>query len=257
MTDTTNTSRPDSTIDTTKKPDSGFVKVPAKKSVTKEKNRGLVLAIGLNQFFPIGGQQSSSYNSSGTTGVLADYIPVPQVRYHLNKKLYVQLEAQFNAPQYTRQILAQQYLGDSLPQRPRIQHSVYIKKLFYFNLPFSVHYSPAKNLYLGAGLQFSQLKNAVGLFEDKRQNSSIADTGNMSKFKTLKSDSVYDLLKTNEWRFLADANYQWKRFTLGLRYNQAFNYFINVRISNTQITQARNNSLQLYLRYDIWDGRKR
>lgn len=257
--DTTTGSRKTNTIDTAKTvADTTSVKIAPADSARKQTNRGFVIALGLNQFFAIGTQQASSFNSNGTSGVLADYIPVPAVRYHFNRKLYVQVEAQFNAPQYTGNILARQSPPDSSRPGPPSQRSVYIKKLFYFNLPFSVHYSPVKNFYLGTGLQFSQLKNAVGLFENKRIGSTAQDTSNTAKFQTLKSDdSTYSLLKTNEWRFLIDANYQWNRFTLGLRYNQAFNYFINTRISNQEITQARNNSLQLYLRFAIWDGRKK
>lgn len=259
--DSSTTTKQENRTDTLKTLDSLLLKVTPVATVDsthKLKERGFAIAIGLNQFFAIGKQEHSLYNSNGTSGVLADYIPVPQIRYHFNKKLYMQGEAQFNAPQYTGTILARQSPPDSAIQRPPLQRSVYIKKLFYFNVPFSIHYSPAKNIYLGTGLQFSHLKNAVGLYENKRVGSTSQDTSNTAKFQTLKSDdTTYSLLRTNEWRFLLDANYHWKRLTLGLRYNQAFNYFINARISNTEITQARNNSLQLYLRYDIWDGRKK
>jgi hypothetical protein len=75
--------------------------------------------------------------------------------------------------------------------------------------------------------------------------------------QNIKSDSSYKELKTSEWRFLADVNYQWNRLTVGLRYNQAFSDFVNVRISTVNITQAHNTSLQLYIRYMIWDKRKK
>ena len=228
----------------------------------KSKKIALAAGLGLNQFFTVGSQQYSAYNSSGTVGVISDYIPVPFVRAYFNKKLYLQLEAQFNTPQYTKQLLAQtETIYDTTGPVPvSTQNSTYINKLFYFNLPLSIHYSPFNNFYIGAGLQFSQLKNGVGLFENKLYNSSGTDSISKFKYASLNNDSVqntvYNEIKTNEWRVLMDANYQWKNLVFGLRYNQALSNFINVQISSTQVTQARNSSLQLYLRYILWKNKK-
>ncbi len=231
-----------------------------------EDAKGFLFAVGLNQFFPIGDQQKSNYNSSGTTGGIGDYIPVPVARYYFHKWLYVQAEAQFNAPQYTKTLLANQSTSGGTSGRDTAT-SIFIKKLFYFNVPFSIHYSPVKNLYIGAGLQYSLLTNGVAL----QQQSKPIGFGNVntnvlsprdtlfisSKIENFKSAPAYKELKTYELRFLFDINYQWKQITLGLRYNQAFTNFINVHISNAVVTQAHNSSLQLYLRYTIWDHRKK
>jgi hypothetical protein len=219
--------------------------------------KGWLFGLGLNQFFVVGGQERSNYNSGGTTGGLGDYIPIPMVRYYFNIRFFVQMEAQFNAPQFTRgNLLASESTPDPSSPEPE-QSSVYIKKLFYFNLPLSVHYSPFRNVYLGAGLQYSRLSNGVGLFENKVVRPGTPDSVKTVKVESFKKDSVYQRLRTNEFRFLVDVDYQYKRFILGLRYNQALNKFINVRISDAQVTQARNSSLQVYLRYILWDPRKK
>jgi hypothetical protein len=228
-----------------------------------EDARGFVLALGLNQFFVLGNQDKTNYNSSGTSGNLSDYIPVPVGRYYFHKWFYVQAEAQFNTPQYTKTLLIGQTEKNSFSQ-PAVQ-SVFVKKLFYFNIPLSVHYSPVKNLFIGAGLQFSLLTNGVGLIQNTHAFLGFpptvvnpSDTAFISaSVQNIKTDSSYKELKTSEWRFLVDVNYQWKRLTLGLRYNQAFSDFVNVRISTANITQAHNNSVQLYIRYMIWDKRKK
>jgi hypothetical protein len=72
----------------------------------------------------------------------------------------------------------------------------------------------------------------------------------------MKEDPVYKEIKTIEWRILLDVNYQWQNLVLGVRYNQALSNFINVQVSSTQVTQARNNSVQLYLRYILWKNKK-
>jgi hypothetical protein len=223
--------------------------------------KGWMAGIGLNQFFAVGQQEPSKYNSSGTTGVISDYIPVPMVRYYFSRRLYVQLEMQFNSPQYTtKNLLASQSQPDStgIPGQV-ITTSIYIKKLFYFNLPLSIHYSPFPNLYIGGGIQFARLTNGIALYEDSNHNTFAggADSLKSSKIKSFKGDTVYRQLKTNEFRLLLDLNYNFKRFVVGARYNRALSDFIHLQLSTNQVTQSRNSSLQVYLRYILWDGRKK
>lgn len=249
---------------TSKTQDTATRKSPKKKTPPAGPYKGFAAAIGFNQFFPLGAQENAHFNSSGTNGTITDYLPVPEGRYYFSRKFYVQAEVQFNTPQYTsKDLLASQqvildttYGGFGL----KTSNSVYIKKLYYFNLPLSAHYSPLKNLYLGAGLEYARLTNGVALFQQRNAayngaNVSTRDSVTYSKVQPFKGDSVYRRLRTNEWRLFLDANYQWKGFTLGLRYNRALDKFINVQVSSTEVTQSRNSSLQLYLRYTIWRQR--
>jgi len=232
---------------------------PAKPEKEKEDIRGFVAGLGLNQFFPVGGQQVSSFNSGGTTGTLSDYIPVPMIRYYFSKKLYVQMEAQFNAPQYAKKNLVIQATPTSLGPNRLLINTVSVQKLFYFNLPLSVHFSPMKNLSIGAGLQYSRLRNAVGQIDSTITNtfSTRVDSVIGKHTITLKTSTAYQLISTNEFRILLDANYTYKHFVLGFRYNQALSNFVNVQLGTGTVTQARNSSLQLYLRYILWDHRKK
>jgi hypothetical protein len=232
-----------------------------KDSAKRDKDDGWMVGIGLNQFFSVGGQQASSWNSGGITGTLGDYIPVPMVRYYFHPKLYVQLEVQINTPQYTKKnLVAVSTPVDSIGTTTggaliTVQKSVSINKLFYFNIPLSLHYTVFGHLDIGTGLQYSRLTNGIGVFNN---NFDTGGTASLStETKSFKGDSVYQKIKTHEFRFLVDVNYNWKHFIVGIRYNQALSKFIHVEISPGQITQARNSSLQLYLRYILWDGRKK
>jgi hypothetical protein len=241
--------------------DSTAIKTVApQKSDSVLQMKGWLAGVGLNQFFTVGRQEQSKYNSSGTTGGLTDYIPVPMVRYYFSRKLYVQLEAQFNTPQYTsKDLLANVSRPDSttLPGRV-LQSKMYIKKLFYFNLPLSVHYSPIPNLYLGAGIQYARLTNGVALFSDSSHRIFTNNDSLVSaKVMSFKNDTTYSKLKTNEFRMLLDLNYNFKRWIIGVRYNRALSDFIHLQLYNNQLTQSRNSSFQVYLRYIIWDGRKK
>jgi hypothetical protein len=223
--------------------------------------KGWLAGIGLNQFFTVGQQQRSDYNSNGTTGGLSDYIPVPMVRYYFSRKLFVQMEAQFNTPQYTtKDLLANQSPKDSLTIPGNIlRNSLYIKKLFYFNIPLSVHYSPVPNLYIGGGIQYARLTNGVALYKNTIQPIIGAgpDTTLSFKVQSFKNDTTFRKLRTNEFRLLLDLNYTYRRFVVGARYNRALSKFLNVRIATGEVSQSRNSSFQVYLRYILWDGRKK
>ena len=220
-------------------------------------------AIGLNQFFPLGGQQSV-YNSDGTSGTLSDYIPVPVLRYYFNRNLYVQLEAQINTPQATKKnlVISSPPPDTATRQGLTIQSSASIRQLFYFNVPLSIHYTLFDHFDVGAGLQFSRLSNAIGSFDT---TTTPTGTGNNPLFspvssknvKSFKGDALYQQIKTNEFRFLLDMSYTYKHFIGGLRYNQALSKFVDLQVAAGETTQGRNSSLQLYLRYILWDGRKK
>ena len=231
---------------------------PADPKNKDTKQKGWMAGIGLNQFFPLGGQQSP-YNSSGIAGSISDYIPVPMLRYYFNPKLYLQLEAQFNTPQAAKKdLVISSPPKDSLPATLQfVQHTTSIQQLFYFNVPLSIHYMPREDLNIGAGIQFSHLTNAIGGFDSSTWNIyGTPDTVNVKAVKSLKGDPLYQTIKTNEFRLLLDAGYTYKRFIFGIRYNQALSPFVRIQIAPGQITQSRNSSLQLYLRYILWDGRR-
>ena len=233
------------------------------KSDSTEDEKGFLFAVGINHFFPVSNQKKINVKSNGTSSGIIDYIPVPVVRYYFHKWLYVEAEAQFISPQYTKTLLASNSISMN-PSNQNISKSVFIKKLFYFNLPISIHYSPFKNVYFGAGIQYSMLTNGVALFENSKSYTLSTQVLPLndpllisSEIGNLKKAPAYSELRTNEFRFLFDINYQWKPFTIGLRYDHAFTNFINAQISNTVITRAYNASLELNLRYTLWDHRKK
>ena len=220
-------------------------------------------AIGLNQFFPLGGQQSA-YNSSGATGTLSDYLPVPVLRYYFNRKLYVQLEAQFNTPQATKKNLVISAPPPDTTTRTgqQIVSSASIQQLFYFNIPLSVHYTAFDNFDIGAGLQLSRLTNAIGAFDSTITpilitNTPVGTSDTIKAVKSFKGDALYQKIKSDEFRLLLDVNYTYKHFIAGLRYNLALSKFVDIQLASGQVAQGRNSSLQLYLRYILWDGRKK
>ena len=233
-------------------------------SVKKRKHRGIALVggLGLNVAFPIAGQNRSGLNANGSNNILTDYIPIPMLRIYLHKKVYLQMEAQFKAPQFTKNLIIKSTpIVDSVGNSWIVtsQDSGVIKKLFYFNLPISFHYSLSKSLAIGVGLQYAHLTNGESYYQTSRDSS----LNGYSIFRfvsykngSLKNSNVYKSLLQNEFRFMIDVNEHWKNLELGLAYNQALNRFINLKITNSIFTQATNSSLQFYLRYILWKNKK-
>jgi hypothetical protein len=122
--------------------------------------KGFVVGLSASLNVPISQQEMSTYSMNGKKFTLIDYMPSVYAQYHFNKKLYAETEFQFVAPQYTPQLkLAHWYSDVNMSQK--IESGVSLNKLYYLNIPVSIHYNVRRNLYLGLGLQYSSLQRSV------------------------------------------------------------------------------------------------
>ena len=227
-------------------------------------NKNFAIGLSLPLAFPLSDQKVVAYNFNGGNNTSVDYLPMPHVQYHINQKSYVQAEVQVISPQYIQPVLLYQnkYEASANTTNYRfITNSVYARKLYYFNLPLVVHYSPFKNFYLGSGIQFSSLLSGIAMYDKRGYNSlgpASGDTLITQTFSKFKNDSISGKLNGNEFRLMMDANYYWHRFTVGLRYNQALSNYVSVQINSTSpIFTDKNKSMQFYLRYNLWEDKKR
>ncbi|HVK47542.1 MAG TPA: hypothetical protein VM488_06865, partial [Pseudobacter sp.] len=232
--------------------------ITARKTPRRSDNQDRKFALGLSLplAFPLADQQALGYNFRGGSNTVSDYIPSPHAQYHLNKRTFFQTELQVVAPQYIRPILMYQEKVN-LSSNAYLYNSVYARKLYYFNLPVSVYHSPLPNFFLGTGLQFSSLMSGVAMYENKKVYNNQETVLNQS-FNRMSHDSLTNRMTANEIRLLLDVNYYWQRFTVGLRYNQAFGNYTSFRLDNTTgYTYDKNKALFFYLRYNIWEDKKR
>jgi len=229
------------------------------RGIGAEKDRDLTFAAGLSmpQSFAIGSQQSPAYGVNAKSGKASDYVPVPFFQYHINNRLFFQTELQFQSPQFTDRLLISQTHHTISPANGMLERSIYVEKLYYFNIPLNIYFSPARNFYFGSGIQFSSLLSGVATYQDNRYTNGTLDNS-YSRVQGFKDDSVAAKLAPSEWRYQLEGNYYFKRFTFGARYNQALKQFVNLQPSPTlPLTQGRNQSFLIYLRYNIWEERKK
>lgn len=234
-------------------------KSAARKKVQRKQEAG-VLALGftLPLAFPLGDQRAMGYNLWAGHNTVSDYLPSPHAQYHLNGKTFLQTEAQLISPQFIRSTLLYQNTSPRGPGGYYTTNSIYAKKLYYFNIPVSIHHSPFPGFYMGTGIQFSSMISGVALSEERKWYPSGGSTLLRETYSRFRNDSLSQKINGNEFRVLLDANYYFNRFTVGLRYNQALSNYISFRLSpGIPYSFEKNRALQFYLRYNLWEEKKR
>lgn len=222
-------------------------------------NKNLAVGFSLPMGFPLGDQKPGAYNINAKPNTISDFLPVPHLQYHINNKVYLQTELQLMNPQFIQPVLLYQHKTEYPSTNSVHYNSIYAKKLYYFNIPVGIHYSPFRYFYLGTGLQFSSLVSGVAMQEE---TSFVIGSGRNTllsqRYTKFKNDSISNRIDNSEFRLMLDANYYWKQFTVGLRYNQALSNYVSFRLNNvTPLFQDKNKSLQFYLRYNLWEDHKR
>lgn len=232
-------------------------KTSAKKKLQKSREAG-VFAVGLSLplAFPLGEQRAMGYNLWAGHNTVSDYLPSPHLQYHLSRKTFLQTEAQLMSPQFIRSTMLYYHVTPLSPNY-YTTNAVYAKKLYYFNIPVSIHHSPFPGFYMGTGIQFSSMISGVALSEERK----VSPSGSMlvkESYTRFKNDSLSNMINGNEFRVLLDANYYFNRFTVGLRYNQALSNYISFRLApGTPYSFDKNRALQFYMRYNLWEDKKR
>ena len=217
--------------------------------------------LALNFSVPIGSQTRFNHSVSGKLGTLTDYLPSPYVQFHLNDNVYLQTEINLSSPQHIPQLLVSntnKEYSSTTGSSYRIQQSIYVQKLYYFNWPFSLHYSPVDNLYLTAGLQFSSMQSGLAQVNEKRYAVQGNDTLFSSRLLKFKDDSIAVKFSPNEWRWQTGVDYYFNRFTLGFRYNRAFKDLLNVSVgTGLPIASNRNAAFLFFMRYNLFEGKRK
>ncbi len=228
------------------------VKKPGSK---KGKSFSLSAGIGLQQGIPLGSQSVVPYNYYGRTGSLYDYIPSLYLRLHKKEKWFVQAEFRFGAPQSLKEFAFSRQTKFDVFTNNITTTSLRLKKTYYHQLPLSFNYNLNKNLSVGAGAMYSYFYGAVTEQETVNKNVQTGVETFSTTFVPVKGFTDSFLYKT-QVHFLLQTNYQWKRFSLGLRYTNDLQPYIKYTLPDGSLRTEKNHSLQMILRYRLWQGKK-
>lgn len=222
----------------------------------------MTAGLTIGKSFPIGQQHSVPYNVNGGSSTLSDYVPAPYFRYFINDRIYLEGAFQFNSPQYTRSQTIDS-TSDSIFVSNQVDLRVKrlsLEKLYYSTIPLTFHYRLSGSLYIGAGIQYSRLWGGIAQQDTFLRPASISntssDSGISSTMVSIKNNAeVYAKFKKSDWRVLFEVSYTWRRFNLGIRYQQGLSPYLSVLPDGSK-GKNRNNSLNLHLDYDIWQKRR-
>jgi hypothetical protein len=212
--------------------------------------------IGLQQLLPVAGQVSTPYSSSGRKSSLADYIPAGYLRMYKDRRWFIQAAFRYGAPQYTKQeIFNLKETFDSASQS-FITASSKVKKTFYHQLPISFHYYILPNFSLGAGVTFNRFSSAL-VEQDVTQNNITTQADSLISHVLVKQKRVDSNFVNSYVQALTELQYQWKRLSVGASYSFGLQPYLKFTLPGGEKKQEKNTSLQIFIKYDLWRGKKK
>lgn len=225
-------------------------------SINNEKKNWYSYAAGIamQQGIPLNGESIVPFNYYGRKGAITDYIPSIYIRLYRQKKWFVQQEFKFGVPQYTKEFIYKKKLLDSTAGG--IKNASYtLKKTYYQQLPFSIHYNLKPGWSIGGGIVYERFFSAISR-ED------IYEKLNTGSDSLVGSSVVKDIDKSifvkNNFQWLVESQYQRKKVSLGIRYAADIKPYIQFTNSITGMVENRRNySFNVFIRYELWDSKRR
>jgi hypothetical protein len=207
--------------------------------------------VAVFQPFAINGESAVPFNRNGRKGSLTDYIPSVYIRLTRDKKWFLQSEFRYGVPQSSKQFVYRKEKIDTSTTASYI-----LKKTYYHQLPVSFNYYVLPGLSVGTGIIYSEFATAIAQQDivNKRPFTGIDSL--------ISSGVVRDRMDSNftrhNFQWLAEVQYQWRRFSFGARYSQDLKPFIHYSDQTTGLPLSKKNaSFNVFVRYELWKQRKK
>ena len=223
---------------------------------TRKKRTPFTFAAGLavNQFIPFDGEKPVPYDYFGRKSSLGDYIPSVYLRA-MKPRWFIQSEFRYGAPNAVKEFVYSKKTTIDTFQNTSTSLKT-LKKTFYHQIPLTFHYFITKNWSVGVGIAYNKFTRAVRQ-EDVRLGfpGTITDTLISSNIVQDGKDSAF---VSHSFQWIAETQYRWKRFSLGLRFAQGLQPYIKYTDPESGLpAEKRNQSLNAFLRYDLWRSKKK
>lgn len=228
--------------------------VKKKTDSLKKKEIFFSAGLGLNQQIPVAGQKAVPYGSQGRKFSLADYIPSVYLRLNKKDKWFIQGEFRYGAPQYTKPLLYFEKVDTGIGGGNSRTTTKQLQKTYYHQLPLSFNYYVSPGWSIGAGLVWNKFSKSV-YEEAVRDPNSPPDSFITKQVMTSKQPQAEGLSKSY-FQGLFETQYQWKRFSFGARYTFGLQPYIKFTLPGQPEQKERNQSLQVFLRYELWRSLK-
>jgi len=209
--------------------------------------------LGLQQQIPIAGQSIVSYNYYGTNSSLPDYLPHAYVQLQKVNKWFLEADFRFGVAQAVNEFpYSQKTTYDPAMMNVSIT-TMKLKKTYYHELSSSFNYFFFRNFFFGTGGMYSRFDGAITEQETNTTNVVTQATNSVKEIILVKhfTDSF---LYRNQWRILMQLGYQWRKFSVSLRYTRDLQPYIKYTRPDGNVTEEKNQSLQFLLRYKLWQS---
>jgi hypothetical protein len=234
--------------------DSPSVQSNSLKQQRKTKKQRFEIAVGLNYFIPIDGQQKSNSNRRGSSNFASNFFPVISGKYYFDSSLFIQAEMQLVAPQYANNTLIDRTTkfepGPMPASLRRIVTTVSTDKLFYLDVPVSLNYK-VKTFSFGAGVQYSRLAAAIGTYDVRLLQSGRPDSLISFERKRVDDTLTSRRFRENEFRYFINAGFRIKKLEFGLRYTRALKPYLQTPFTDPE-NKLINKSVALFVRYNLF-----
>ena len=228
---------------------------PQKKSGATQKKLIAAAGLGLQQLIPIAGQTLVPYTYYGRDASIADYIPSVYLQLHKKGKWFIMGEFRFGGAQSVKEFSYNRKTRYDTATMNTTVTTMRLKKTYYHQLPFTFNYYLLHNLSVGVGGMYSRFYGAVTEKETDTWNTLTQKYTNVKQIIPMKHFNDSFLYKT-QVHVLLQADYQWKRFSFGLRYTKDVQPYIKFTNPDGTVDEKRNQALQLMVRYRIWQSAK-
>ena len=234
---------------------------PVQDSVVKKKanpNQGRFFfagGIGEQQQIPVAGQTAVPYSSLGRKGSISDYIPSLYIQLHREKKWFLQAEFRYGAAQSLKELSYNRKTDFDSSTKNVSVTTLRLKKTYYHQFPLSFNYYLKPNLSVGLGGIYSRFYRAVTEKEIQTMNAQTQAVTSTRQIIPIRNFTDSFLYKT-QVHVLAQADYQWRKFSFGLRYTKDIQPYIRYTRPDGTVNEEKNQSLQLVVRYRLWKSKK-
>jgi len=221
-----------------------------KTPVIRRKKYNLSAGIGLQQQIGLGGQKAVAYGYNGSKGILSDYIPSLYLRFEREQQWFLQAEFIYSTPQLVKNFSYSQQTSVDSPGTVTT-NKLRLKKTFYHQFPVSFNYYLKKNWSAGVGITYNSFHGAIAE-KEVMTNNTVSQTKSLVKELVAinhYSDSFFYKSHTN---LLLQTNYNWRRFSVGLRYEQNLQPYIKYTLPNGAIVDRRSWALEFVVRFRLW-----
>ncbi len=232
-------------------------------SAKKEKKKSkyyFAAGLSLQHQLPVNGQKSNNYDAYGRKNSIKDYIPAPYIRFYKENKWFINTGFRYGAPQAVKETKYSSSTSlDTSQGQILVNRSSYIvRKTFYHQVPLSFNVFVTPKLSVGAGLMYSVFNGALS---ERTTTQSVFRGGVDSVISTVKElvkipvsgDSFFTRTQFN---FTVQAEFHWKRFGFGAQYTKGLQPYLKYEEAGV-IKKLKNESFQLFIRYELWKQKKK